>query len=66
MMLGSRATWNIAYGRTPGEAIKDVEGMQTMRRLGSNIAWALGNIHGAGSVTLPPREKPTPMHFIRD
>lgn len=65
LIVGSQY-WNIAYGRTPGEAAKDVEGMQTMRRLGSNIAWALGNIHTAGSVTLPPREKPTPMHFIRD
>lgn len=57
--------WNIAYGRTPGEAAKDEEGMQTMRRLGSNIAWALRNLHAEGAASLPPREAWKPTHFIR-
>jgi multimeric flavodoxin WrbA len=33
--------WNIAYGREPGEATLDLEGMQTMRTLARNLAWLL-------------------------
>lgn len=33
--------WNIAYGRLPGEALKDEEGVANMRNLGQNMAWLL-------------------------
>jgi hypothetical protein len=33
--------WNIVYGRTPGEAALDREGMQTMQTLARNMAWLL-------------------------
>lgn len=33
--------WNIAYGRLPGEAMKDEEGVANMKNLGQNIAWLL-------------------------
>ena len=65
LIVGSQY-WNIAYGRTPGEAAKDTEGMQTMRRLGANMAWVLRNLHSPGAASLPAREPFTPMHFIRD
>ena len=56
--------WNIVYGRDPGEAEQDTEGMQTMRTLADNMAWLLKNIHGQ-NVPLPERETPQPMNFIR-
>ena len=64
LLVGSQY-WNIAYGLTPGEAARDEEGMQTMRRLGSNIAWALSNLHADGAAAQPPREAWKPTHFIR-
>jgi len=36
--------WNIAYGRLPGEAMKDEEGVANMKNLGQNIAWLLNRI----------------------
>ena len=33
--------WNLAYGRLPGEAMKDKEGVANMKNLGQNIAWLL-------------------------
>lgn len=57
--------WNIAYGRAPGEVAQDAEGLQTMRRLGTNIAWLLKNLRRGGAEPLPPREPWTPTHFVR-
>ena len=33
--------WNIAYGRLPGEALNDEEGVANMKNLGQNMAWLL-------------------------
>ena len=57
--------WNIAYGREPGEAALDVEGMQTMRTLADNMAFMLKSIHAGGQPQCPEREPWQPMHFIR-
>lgn len=57
--------WNIAYGRTPGEAAQDTEGMQTMRTLADNMAWLLKKIHADGNPAYPEREPWQPMNFIR-
>lgn len=57
--------WNIAYGRTEGEAAQDTEGMQTMRTLANNMAWLLKKIHGVDTTDAPEREPWAPMHFIR-
>lgn len=56
--------WNIVYGRAPGEARLDAEGMQTMRALANNLAHLL---HATGGQPAPGRgdEPWTPMHFIR-
>lgn len=56
--------WGIAYGREAGQAAEDVEGMQTMRQMGRNMAWLLKNLHRDGS-DLPETETWMPMHFIR-
>ena len=44
MFIVGSTYWNIAYGRLPGEALKDTEGVETMRNLGKNIAWLLSKI----------------------
>ena len=55
--------WNIVYGREPGQAALDTEGLQTMRTLANNMAALLKATDGK---PLPPREEPwEPMHFIR-
>jgi multimeric flavodoxin WrbA len=57
--------WNIAYGREPGQAALDVEGMQTMRTMADNMAWLLKKIHADGNPGYPEREEWQPMNFIR-
>ncbi|MDE7150149.1 MAG: flavodoxin family protein [Bacteroidales bacterium] len=41
MFLVGSTYWNIAYGRLPGEAMDDAEGVANMKNLGQNIAWLL-------------------------
>ena len=62
-VLGSQY-WNIVYGREPGQAAFDQEGLQTMRALAHNMAWLL---KATGGKPAPGRgdEPWTPMHFIR-
>jgi len=58
--------WNQVHGNTPEEVFQDEEGMQTMRRLGQNMAWLLKCIE-AGSkagVALPKEEKKIKTNFI--
>lgn len=64
MPLVTSQYWNIVYGLAKGEAKLDVEGMQTMRQLGRNMAWLLKNKETAG-VPAPQEEEWQPMHFIR-
>ena len=56
--------WNIVYGREPGQAALDQEGLQTMRALAHNMAWLL---KATGGKPAPGRgdEPWAPMHFIR-
>ena len=44
MYVAGSTYWNIAYGRLPGEAMKDEEGVTYMKNLGQNIAWLLNRI----------------------
>ena len=62
-VIGSQY-WNIVYGREPGQAALDQEGLQTMRALAHNMAWLL---KATGGQPAPGRgdEPWTPMHFIR-
>ena len=43
MYLVGSTYWNIAYGRLPGEALKDEEAVTNMKNLGQNIAWLLNH-----------------------
>lgn len=55
--------WNIVYGREPGQAALDVEGLQTMRTLANNMDALL---EATGGKPMPGSDEPwEPMHFIR-
>ena len=64
MPLVTSQYWNIVYGREPGQASLDQEGLQTMRALAHNMAWLLKSTDGKPA---PGRgnEPWAPMHFIR-
>lgn len=55
--------WNIVYGREPGQAALDREGLQTMRTLANNMAALL---RATGGRPMPGSDEPWDgMHFIR-
>ena len=56
--------WNSVHGNTPDEVRRDLEGLQTMRTLGRNMAWMLKSIETAKLV--PPQQEPkVSTNFIR-
>ncbi len=55
--------WNIIYGRAPGEVLQDEEGLQTMRALGKNMAYAVKNLPASECPKLDEQHKQT--NFIR-
>ena len=66
IVVGSQY-WNQIHGNNKEEAIKDEEGLQTMRTLGNNMAWVLkcietGNKNG---IEKPVKEKRISTNFIR-
>jgi multimeric flavodoxin WrbA len=44
MIIPGSSYWNLAFGRQPGDVLNDAEGIQTMKRLGENMAWLLKKI----------------------
>ena len=66
MPLAPSQYWNSVHGRTPGEAVEDAEGLQTMRTLARNMAFLMRSIAlGKERYGLPEREKPVATSFIR-
>ena len=69
MPLVSSQYWNMAYGQTPGQALLDEEGMQTMRTLARNMAWMIKGLRprseGACEVAQPKQEQHVWTNFIR-
>jgi multimeric flavodoxin WrbA len=46
MIVVGSSYWNIGIGRDIGDVERDAEGVETMRALGRNMAWALGRLYG--------------------
>ena len=66
MPVVSSQYWNETHGVTPEQVRQDLEGMQTMRTLGNNMAWLLKCIeHSKTAVPYPVREPPVATNFIR-
>ena len=67
MPVVSSTYWNMVYGRVPGEAELDAEGLQTMRNIARNMAWLLKCIQNGkeSGVLLPKSETGVRTNFIR-
>ena len=44
MIVPGSTYWNIVFGQTPGQALQDEEGMQTVRRFAENVAFLINKI----------------------
>lgn len=65
MPVASSQYWNSVHGRTPGEAAKDLEGLQTMRVLAKNMTFLMKSIAlGKEKYGLPDKEEHLWTHFI--
>ena len=67
MPVVSSQYWNQVHGFTPDDVRKDLEGMQTMRTLGQNMAWLLKCIEAGknAGISYPVHEEITYTNFIR-
>ena len=66
MPVVSSNYWTIIHGNTAEEAAQDIEGMQTARVLGNNMAWLLKCIEaGKAQGIEPQKEKKILTNFIR-
>lgn len=67
MPVVSSHYWNMVHGNTPEEVKMDLEGLQTMRALGDNMAWLLKSIEAGknAGIVLPEAEVRQRTNFIR-
>ena len=67
MPIVSSQYWNQVHGNTPEEVKQDLEGMQTMRTLGRNMAWIMKCIEAGknSGINYPVHEEITNTNFIR-
>jgi multimeric flavodoxin WrbA len=67
MPIVSSSYWNNVHGAVPGEAAEDAEGLQTMRRLGKNMAFLIKAIRLAKEqIPMPVLDEPRQItSFIR-
>ena len=66
MPVASSTYWNQVHGFSAEDVRKDLEGLQTMRVLGRNMAFLIKSIAlGKEQMGLPKEEDWIPTHFIR-
>lgn len=66
MPIASSQYWNSVHGAAKGEATEDLEGLQTMRALASNMVFLMRSIAlGKEKFGLPEKESPERTNFIR-
>ena len=67
MPVISSTYWNEVHGNTPEDVLQDKEGLQTMRNLGKNMAWALKLIDEGKKLDIaaPVPESGARTDFIR-
>lgn len=66
MPVASSQYWNMVYGRKPGEASADAEGLQTMRTLAENMTFLMKSIAlGKEKFGLPEKEPQIMTSFIK-
>ena len=66
MPVVSSQYWNMVHGNNAEEVKQDLEGLQTMRTLGRNMAFLIKSIHlGKEKYGLPEKEESVHTNFIR-
>lgn len=67
MPVVSSQYWNMVHGSCPDDVLQDLEGMQTMRTLGRNMAWLLKCIEQGrqNGIEIPSSEPLVRTNFIR-
>lgn len=66
MPIVSSQYWNSVHGLIPNDALKDEEGLQTMRTLARNMIFLINSIElGKEKFGLPIKENQITTHFIR-
>lgn len=66
MPIASSQYWNMVHGNSPEEVQQDLEGLQTMRSLGKNMAFLIKSIQlGKKEFGLPEKEEHKFTNFIR-
>ena len=56
--------WNMVYGRLPGEAEQDTEGMNIMETIGRNMAYLI-KMQKESKVPVPERLPKAMFNYIR-
>ena len=64
MFVPGSTYWNQVHGNTPQEVEQDLEGLQTMRMLGKNMAFLLKAIEKSG-LEKPEIEAKVKTNFTR-
>ncbi len=67
MHVAGSQYWNQVHGSKPEQALQDLEGMQTMRTLGQNMAWLIKSLEAgkAAGIAAPELEKSVKTNFVR-
>lgn len=67
MPVVSSTYWNMVHGNKPEDVLCDLEGLQTMRNIGKNMAWLLKCIKAGknNGIDIPECEKIHRTGFIR-
>jgi multimeric flavodoxin WrbA len=47
MIVPGSSYWNMVFGRLPGEALKDEEGVEAVRHFAANVASLVKKLHPA-------------------
>ena len=68
MIVPGSQYWNQIHGFTREDALKDKEGLQTMRTLARNMAWILKCMKAGEKegIQKPVYEEWIPTHFIQN
>lgn len=45
MVVAGSTYWNMVFGRLPGEALDDEEGVETVQRFAENVAWLINGLY---------------------
>ncbi|MFR3729590.1 flavodoxin family protein [Lacrimispora sp.] len=67
MPVVSSSYWNMVHGRDASDVEQDLEGLQTMRVLGKNMAWLLKCLEAGknAGISVPSPEEKTWTNFVR-